>query len=80
MKPLFNIYMDVTNVFACVHFGKLFKCNIASSVSAIITHVSFSRAIEQPEPLFKTFNLLEFNNIYTLKLMKCFFFRISNDS
>ena len=41
--------------------------------------ISFSRQIAHTEPLFKTFNLLKFNDIYTLKLMK-FFYKLSNDS
>ena len=39
----------------------------------------FSRPIAHTEPLFRTFNLLKFNDIYTLKLMK-FFYKLSNDS
>ena len=43
------------------------------------TALSFSRPIAHTEPPFKTFNLLKFNDIYTLKLMK-FFYKLSNDS
>ena len=39
----------------------------------------FSRPIAHTEPLFKTFNLLEFNDMYTLKLKK-FLCKFSNDS
>ena len=41
--------------------------------------ISFSRPIAHTEPLFKTFNLLKFNDIYTLKFMN-FFYKLSNDS
>ena len=32
--------------------------------------ISYSRPLEHTEPLFKAFNLLKFNDIYTLKLLK----------
>ena len=34
--------------------------------------ISYSRPLEHTEPLFKAFNLLKFNDIYTLKLLKFF--------
>ena len=43
-----------------------------------IRTISFSRPFAHTEPLFKTFNLLTFNDIYTLKSMK-FFYKLSND-
>ena len=41
--------------------------------------ISYSRPLEHTEPLFKVFNLLKFNDIYTLKLLK-FFYKLSNNS
>ena len=41
--------------------------------------ISYSRPLEHTEPLFKAFNLLKFNDIYTLKLLK-FFYKLSNNS
>ena len=41
--------------------------------------ISYSRPFEHTEPLFKVFNLLKFNDIYTLKLLK-FFYKLSNNS
>ena len=38
--------------------------------------ISYSRLLEHTEPLFKLFNLLKFNDIYTLKLLK-FFYKLS---
>ena len=52
---------------------------IAKLQKRAIRTISFSRPIAHTEPLFKTFNLLKFNDIYTLKLMK-FFYKLSNDS
>ena len=52
---------------------------IAKLQKRAIRTISFSRPIAHTEPLFKTFNLLKFNDIYTLKLMK-FFYEFSNDS
>ena len=52
---------------------------IAKSQKRAIRTISFSRPIAHTEPLFKTFNLLKFNDIYTLKLMK-FFYKHPNDS
>ena len=34
--------------------------------------ISYSRPLEHTEPLFKVFNLLKFNDIYTLKLLNFF--------
>ena len=42
---------------------------IAKLQKRAIRTISFSRPIAQTEPLFKTFNLLKFNDIYTLKLI-----------
>ena len=52
---------------------------IAKLQKRAIRTISFNRPIAHTEPLFKTFNLLKSNDIYTLKLMK-FFFKLSNDS
>ena len=52
---------------------------IARLQKRAIRTISFSRPIAHTEPLFKTFNLLKFNDIFTLKLMK-FFYKLSNDS
>ena len=41
--------------------------------------ISYCRPLEHTEPLFKAFNLLKFNDIYTLKLLK-FFYKLSNNS
>ena len=41
--------------------------------------ISYSRPLEHTEPLFKAFNLLKLNDIYTLKLLK-FFYKLSNNS
>ena len=41
--------------------------------------ISYGRPLEHTEPLFKAFNLLKFNDIYTLKLLK-FFYKLSNNS
>ena len=46
---------------------------IAKLQKRAIRTISFSRPIAHTEPLFKTFNLLKFNDIYTLKLMKFFY-------
>ena len=50
---------------------------IAKLQKRAIRTISFSRPIAHSEPLFKTFNLLKFNDVYTLKLMK-FFYKLSN--
>ena len=42
---------------------------IAKLQKRAIRTISFCRLISHTEPLFKTFNLLKFNDIYTLKLM-----------
>ena len=52
---------------------------IAKLQKRAIRTISFSRPIAHTEPLIKTYNLLKFNDIYTLKLMK-FFYKPSNDS
>ena len=52
---------------------------IAKLQKRVIRTISFSRPLAHTEPLFKTFNLLKINDIYTLKLMK-FFYKLSNDS
>ena len=52
---------------------------IAKLQKRAIRTISFSKPIAHTEPLFKTFNLLKFNDIYTLTLMK-FFYKLSNDS
>ena len=41
--------------------------------------ILYSRPLEHTEPLFKAFNLLKFNDIYTLKLLN-FFYKLSNNS
>ena len=41
--------------------------------------ISSSGPIAHTEPMFKTFNLLKFNDSYTIKLIK-FFYKLSNDS
>ena len=41
--------------------------------------ISYSRPLEHTEPRFKAFNLLKFNDIFTLKLLK-FFYKLSNNS
>ena len=41
--------------------------------------ISYSRPLEHTEPLLKVFNLLKFNDIYALKLLK-FFYKLSNNS
>ena len=52
---------------------------IAKLQKRAIRTISFIGPFAHTEPLFKTFNLLKFNDIYTLKLMK-FFYKLSNDS
>ena len=60
--------------------GKLDNVDkIAKLQKRAIHTISFSRPIAHNKPLFKTFNLLKFNDIYTFKLMK-FVYKLSNDS
>ena len=44
-----------------------------------IRTISFFRLIVHTESLFKPFNFLKFNNLYTLKLIN-FFYKLLNDS
>ena len=67
-------------IYGILLWGKSYNVDkIAKLQKRAIRTISFSRPIAHTEPLFKTFNPLKFNDIYTLKLMN-FFYKLSNDS
>ena len=82
-RVLFTLYNSLIvshMLYGILLWGKLDNVDkIAKLQKRAIRTISFSRPIAHIEPLFKTFNLLKFNDIYTLKLMN-FFYKLSNDS
>ena len=78
-RVLFTLYNSLIishMLYSILLWGKSDNVDkIAKLQKRAIRTISFSR----PIALFKTFNLLKFNDIYTLKLMK-FFYKLSNDS
>ena len=82
-RVLFTLYNSLVishMLYGILLWGKSDNVDkIAKLQKRAIRTISFSRPIAHTEPLFKTFNLLKFNDIYTLKLMN-FFYKLSNDS
>ena len=75
-RVLFTLYnsLIISHMLYCILlWGKSDNVDkIAKLQKRAIRTISFCRPIAHTEPLFKTFNLLKFNDIYTLKLMKFF--------